>query len=74
MNKTPRLLSFFTEDDNLVEIKILLKNKIYVYSTTNCEKIRSIKRQDEAGHFGFKQLNVIKKIARLVETKIVDPE
>ena len=67
MTDKPQIVSWFKDSANLLEIKIKIEDKIYVYSVPNGPKIQSVWRQYEKGKFGFKQLNIIKSLGRLIE-------
>jgi hypothetical protein len=67
MPDSPRVISWFKDSANLLEIKIQIDQKIYIYSVPNGPKMQAVWRQYDAGKFGFKQLNTIKRLGRLVE-------
>ena len=71
MSDQPRVISWFTDDLNLIEIQIQIKNKIYIYSVPNSREIQGVERRYRKGHFGFKELNVIKCLGRVTERKII---
>ena len=68
----PRVVSWFKDQANMLEIKVMIGKKIHIYSVSNSPKMQSVERQYMAGRFGFRQLNVIKDLGRRIETIIID--
>ena len=71
MTDSPRVISWFKDSSNLLEIQIQIGKKIYIYSVPNSREIQGVERRYQKGHFGFKELNVIKCLGRVTERKII---